>query len=176
MFALTVCGSVIVRSVAAYASNRCAAFRRRIDRAGDAALGGLPRRPQGDDQIVQQHHRPAGRCADDVVAIVDLPALARPGQDDVPLLGIDEHVLDALQAAEEFDFVGQGLAVFDARFGDGLDAAEGDFAQSGRLVQLRGDLRQSLRPRRAALPWTSTAALLSRPSASMEMPPTGGCG
>ena len=48
-----------------------------IDRAGDAAVGRLLRRPQRHQQIVQHHHRLPRRDADDIAAGVDLPAFAR---------------------------------------------------------------------------------------------------
>ena len=57
---------------------------RHVRRLGDA---------QRHHQVVEQQHRPAARRADDVAQRIDPPTFGRPGQHDVVLLGIDQHVL-----------------------------------------------------------------------------------
>ncbi len=86
-------------------------FGRRVDRAGDAALGRRAGGPQRHQQVVQQHHRPAGGDAHDVSLGVNFPSFAGPDQHDVVLLGIDEDVVDALQAAKIAKGVGDRFLV-----------------------------------------------------------------
>ena len=94
-------------------------------------------------QVVQQHDRPAGGDADDVAAAgFDFPAFAGPDQHDVFLFGIDQHVADALQAAEELHVLRQGLAGFLELFDGRFQLAERNLAQFGRLAQHGGDLVQ----------------------------------
>ena len=65
---------------------------------------------------------------------VDLPAFARSDQHDVLLLGIDEHVADALQAGKVFYGVGQRLVVLQAVVDRRFEPAERNLARFGGLV------------------------------------------
>ncbi len=80
--------------------------------------------PQRHQEIVQQHHRPAGGHAHHVSLGVHFPSFARPDQHDVFLLGIDEEVADVLQTGEVLHRIGDGFFVLGALFQDGLQPAE----------------------------------------------------
>ena len=78
-------------------------FGRGIDRAGHTPGAGGVDRPQADDEILEVQRRPAGGGADDRPGGVHGERIGRPGKDDVVAIGIDEHMLDPLQAAEELN-------------------------------------------------------------------------
>ena len=105
------------------------AFSGRIDRATDARPGRRFGGPQRGEQIIEQQDGLAGGDADNTAVVVDPPALAKTGEDDVFLFGVDEDIADVLQAGQEENFGRQGLAGLE-RVGNGLlQAAERDLAE-----------------------------------------------
>ena len=147
-------------------------FGRGIDRAGDAALGRLPRRAQGHQQIVQQHHRPAGGDADQLPRASTFQPSAGPDQHDVVLLGIDQHVADLLQAAEEADLLGQGLPGLRFRRMAASSPRSETFRRATGFAQFGGNLLQGFGEHLAQLALIVQAGVFNTPSGSMEMPPT----
>ena len=73
----------------------------RIDRAGDATLSRRFGRTQGDEQVVEIHHRTPRGHTHDVATSIELPCFAGPRQDNVVLFGIDKDIFDALQPGKE---------------------------------------------------------------------------
>ena len=105
---------------------------------------------------------------------IDLPTFGRPGEHDVLLLGIDEHVLNALQAGQEAHGIRQSVcsaarAAAISRFQ--LLAAK---RTAGRSTSAnRPALPASLSARRpAAASVRRLAGFESTPSASIFTPPT----
>ena len=75
--------------------------------------------------------------ADDFAHRVELPAFAGSGQHDVVLFGIDEDVLNALQAGQVAHLVAERRAAF-AMLGDrGFELPQRNFAH-GRALQIAG--------------------------------------
>ena len=105
------------------------AFLRRVDRATDARLGRCRGSPQRREQVVQEQHGLAGGDADDIAVRVDPPAFAKTDEHDVFLLGVDEHIANVLQAGQEDDLFGQGLAGLQRLFNGFFQSAERDLAE-----------------------------------------------
>ncbi len=109
------------------------AFVARIDRATDARLSSGLGGSQRDHEVVKPHHGTTGSHSHDLALLVQFPAFARPGQYDVLLLGIDEYILNPLNAGQVLHFIverGAGLAVLGDR---GFQSTQRNFAQSQGL-------------------------------------------
>src|SRR5205085_4107149 len=72
------------------------AFGRGIDGATDSALAGVIDSAKRHDQVFQAQNWAASGDADDVALVIDLPAFARAGDDDVVFFRVDEHALNTL--------------------------------------------------------------------------------
>ena len=128
-------------------------FRRRIDRATDARLGRSRGSPQRGEQVVQEQHGLAGGDADNIAARVDPPTFTKTHQHDVFLFGVDEHIANVLQAGQEDDLIGQGLAGLQRFFNGCFQPAERDLAERGSGMEAGRDLLGSTGPaRREACP------------------------
>ena len=116
----------------------------RVRRLGDA---------QRDHQVVEREHGPAARRADDAAQRIDSPAFGRTGQHDVLLLGIDEHVLHALQAGQEAHRIGNRLAGCAwPRRSSTSNCLQRNEPQIGPLFQIGRHFLQALFARRPAAP------------------------
>ena len=118
-------------------------FRSRVDGAGDARLQRLRGGAQGHQQVVQEHHRPAGGHPHEIAAAVDRPAFARSGQHDVVLIGVDEHVVDVLQAGQVLHGVGERFTLLEGLPDRPLQANQGNFPL-GEAIEISGNLLQDL--------------------------------
>ena len=169
----TVCGSPLRVKRGQLLIHPRQTFLRRIDRAGDAAVGRGTGRAKRHQQIVQQHHRPAGGNAHHASLGVHFPAFARPDQHDVFLLGIDEDVANVLQAGEILDRIGDGFVVRGALVQGGFQAGEAkSFASRRRRFRSPGIFSSDCRRSLLSTPRSSVRALLNTPSVSIETPPT----
>ena len=101
------------------------------------------RRPQRREQVVEKQNGLAGRDANDVAAIIDSPPLAKAGENDVLLLGVDEDIANVLQAGQKDHFLGERLSRLQGVFNGFFQAAERDLAErSGRIEVGMGFLGQ----------------------------------
>ena len=77
---------------------------------------------------------------------VDPPAFAKTDEHDVFLFGVDEHVANVLQAGQEDNVVGQGLAGLQRLFDGFFQSAERDLAERSRGIEVGRDLLDQAGP------------------------------
>jgi hypothetical protein len=71
---------------------------------------GCFRDAERDHQVIECKDGAAARGTDDAAERIDLPTLGGAGQHDVLLVGINEHVSDALQTGHIANCIGQRFA------------------------------------------------------------------
>ena len=97
-------------------------------------------RAQGHQEIIQPHGRQPRRHPDGVPILVELPAFAGAGQDDVILLRVDEDVLDSLQARQVQHAVRQIFTLAGGFRQRRFQGPQGDLAERRLPLQFRWDL------------------------------------
>ena len=102
--------------------------------------------PQRGEQVVQEQHGLAGGDADDIAARVDPPAFAKTDEHDVFLFGVDEYIANVLQAGQEDNLFGQGLAGLQRLFNGFFQPAERDLAERSGGIEVGRDLLDQAGP------------------------------
>ena len=97
-------------------------------------------RAQGHQEIVQSHRRKPRRHPDGVPILVELPAFAGAGQDDVVLLRVDEDELDSLQARQVQHAIRQIASVAGSVRQSRFQGSQGNLAELRVQLQLGWDL------------------------------------
>ena len=77
---------------------------------------------------------------------VDPPAFTKTDEHDVFLFGVDEHIANVLQAGQEDNLIGQGLAGLQRLFNGFFQPAERDLAERGSGMEAGRDLLDQAGP------------------------------